>query len=150
MCYNKIYTALLRIGYECVIIYILLINLNRTITLCYMDEFEANIKKWVTIDNEIKQLNDKMKEMKLQRAEISDTILDFVETENLNSTTININNGTLKFATSKQSANLTLTYIKSCLEQCISSEDDVNTIMGVIKNSRDVKVVNEIKRSYQK
>lgn len=115
-----------------------------------MDEFEANIKRWVTIDNEIKQLNDKMKEMKQQRAEISDTILDFVETENLNSTTININNGTLKFASSKQTANLTLTYIKSCLEQCISSEDDVNTIMDVIKNSRDVKVVNEIKRSYQK
>ncbi len=115
-----------------------------------MEEFEANIKRWVTIDNEIKQLNDKMKEMKVKRTEISDTILDFVETENLNSTTININNGTLKFGTNKQSANLTLTYIKSCLEQCISSEDDVNTIMDVIKNSRDVKVVNEIKRSYQK
>ena len=55
-----------------------------------MDEFEANIKRWVTIDNEIKQLNDKMKEMKLQRSEISDTILDFVETENLNEVKIGI------------------------------------------------------------
>ena len=36
-----------------------------------MDEFEANIKRWVTIDNEIKQLNDKMKEMKLQLQEIA-------------------------------------------------------------------------------
>jgi len=115
-----------------------------------MDEFQENIKRWVTKDNEIKKLSEQVKNMKRERAEISDIILDFVETENLNSTTININNGTLKFGTNKQSANLTLTYVKTCLEQCISNEDDVNTIMDVIKNSRDVKVVNEIKRSYQK
>ena len=70
-----------------------------------MDGFEENIKQWVTIDNEIKTMSDRLKEMKNKRSEISDTILDFVETENLNSTTININNGTLKFGTTKQSNN---------------------------------------------
>ena len=115
-----------------------------------MDGFEENIKQWVTIDNEIKTMSDRLKEMKNKRSEISDTILDFVETENLNSTTININNGTLKFGTTKQSNNLTLTYVKSCLEKCLPNEDDVNTIMDVIKSSREVKVINEIKRSYQK
>ena len=121
------------------------INNNRI-----MDVFQENIKNWVTIDNSIKSATEELKQMKTKRSEISDTILDFVETENLNSTTININNGSLKFGTVKQSNSLTLTYVKSCLEQCISNEDDVNSIMDVIKSSREVKVSSEIKRSYEK
>ena len=115
-----------------------------------MDVFQENIKDWVTIDNSIKIATEELKQMKTTRSEISDTILDFVETENLNSTTININNGSLKFGTVKQSNSLTLTYVKSCLEQCISNEDDVNSIMDVIKSSRAVKVSSEIKRFYEK
>ena len=121
------------------------INSNRI-----MDVFQENIKDWVTIDNSIKTATEELKVMKTKRSEISDTILDFVETENLNSTTININNGSLKFGTVKHSNGLTLTYVKSCLEQCISNEDDVNSIMDVIKSSREVKVSSEIKRSYEK
>ena len=115
-----------------------------------MDEFQENIKDWVTIDNSIKNATEELKQMKTKRSEISDTILDYVETENLNSTTININNGSLKFGTVKQSNSLTLTYVKSCLEQCISNEDDINSIMDVIKSSREVKVSSEIKRFYEK
>lgn len=115
-----------------------------------MDVFQENIKDWVTIDNSIKIATEELKQMKTKRSEISDTILDFVETENLNSTTININNGSLKFGTVKQSNSLTLTYVKSCLEQCISNEDDINSIMDVIKSSREVKVSSEIKRFYEK
>ena len=121
------------------------ININRI-----MDVFQENIKDWVTIDNSIKTATEELKVMKTKRSEISDTILDFVETENLNSTTININNGSLKFGNVKQSNSLTLTYVKSCLEQCISNEDDVKSIMDVIKSSREVKVSSEIKRSYEK
>ena len=121
------------------------INSNRI-----MDVFQENIKDWVTIDNSIKTATEELKQMKTKRSEISDTILDFVETENLNSTTININNGSLKFGTVKQSNSLTLTYVKSCLEQCISNEDDINSIMDVIKSSREVKVSSEIKRFYEK
>ena len=122
-----------------------IINSNRI-----MDVFQENIKGWVTIDNSIKTATEELKQMKTKRSEISDTILDFVETENLNSTTININNGSLKFGTVKQINGLTLTYVKSCLEQCISNEDDINSIMEVIKSSREVKVSSEIKRFYEK
>ena len=115
-----------------------------------MDVFHESIKDWVTIDNNIKTATETLKDMKTKRSELRDSILDYVESENLNSTTININNGSLKFGTVKQSNALTLTYVKSCLEQCISNEDDVNSIMDVIKSSREVRVSNEIKRSYEK
>ena len=62
-----------------------------------MEEFQNNIKQWVTIDNNIKTLSDNIKELKSERSEISDNILNFVEKENLNSTTVQINDGALKF-----------------------------------------------------
>ena len=114
-----------------------------------MEDFQNNIKQWVTIDNNIKTLSDNIKDLKSERSEISDNILNFVEKENLNSTTIQINDGALKFTKTKQTSNLTLSYIKECLSKCISNEEDVNTIMDVIKNSRESKYSNEIKRSYK-
>ena len=113
-----------------------------------MEKFQDNIKQWVTIDNNIKTLSDNIKDLKSERSEISDNILFFVEKENLNSTTIQINDGALKFSKTKQTANLTLSYVKECLVKCISNED-VNAIMDVIKSSRESKYSNEIKRSYK-
>ena len=114
-----------------------------------MDEFQNNIKQWVTIDNNIKTLSENLKDLKAERSQISDNILNFVEQENLNTTTIQINDGALKFTKTKQTSNLTLSYVKECLEKCISNEDDINTIMNVIKTSRETKYSNEIKRSYK-
>ncbi|MAU35900.1 MAG: hypothetical protein CMD14_00815 [Flavobacteriales bacterium] len=114
-----------------------------------MEEFQNNIKQWVTIDNNIKTLSENLKDLKAERSQISDNILNFVEQENLNTTTIQINDGALKFTKTKQTSNLTLSYVKECLEKCISNEDDINTIMNVIKTSRESKYSNEIKRSYK-
>ncbi len=114
-----------------------------------MEEFQNNIKQWVTIDNNIKTLSENLKDLKTERSQISDNILNFVEQENLNTTTIQINDGALKFTKTKQTSNLTLSYVKECLEKCISNEDDINTIMNVIKTSRESKYSNEIKRSYK-
>ena len=114
-----------------------------------MEEFQNNIKQWVTIDNNIKTLSENLKDLKAERSQISDNILNFVEQENLNTTTIQINDGALKFTKTKQTSNLTLSYVKECLEKCISNEDDINSIMNVIKTSRESKYSNEIKRSYK-
>ena len=105
-----------------------------------MEEFQNNIKQWVTIDNNIKTLSENLKDLKAERSQISDNILNFVEQENLNTTTIQINDGALKFTKTKQTSNLTLSYVKECLEKCISNEDDINTIMNVIKTSEKVNI----------
>ena len=113
-----------------------------------MDEFQNNIKSWVTIDNNIKLLAEELKNLKTERSIVCNNILNYVEESNLNSTTIQINDGNLKFTKVKQTSNLTLSYVKECLEKCISNPDDISAIMNVIKTSRTSKYNNEIKRSY--
>tara|TARA_Y100000768_G_scaffold378276_1_gene352504 strand:- start:1162 stop:1509 length:348 start_codon:yes stop_codon:yes gene_type:complete len=114
-----------------------------------MNEFQNNIKEWVVIDNNIRSVTDELKSLKSKRSQYCEDILKFVEEQNLNSTTIQINDGSLKFAKVKQTSNLTLSYVRECLEKCISDQEAINTIMEVIKNSRESKFLSEIKRNYK-
>lgn len=110
--------------------------------------FEEQIKSWVNLDNQIKILNEKLKDLRTQRNDVNDEIMDYVETENLNNATVQISDGKLRFIESKQTTPLTLKFVKDCLSKCIPNETDVEKIMQFIKESRSVKVVNDIKRSY--
>jgi hypothetical protein len=109
---------------------------------------EENIKKWVSIDNQLKTLNDKTKELREMKNNTEQTILDYVESKNMNNATVNISDGKLKFVSTKQTAPLTLKYVEECLSQCIKNEDQVKRIMEYIKETREVKYVPDIKRTY--
>ena len=42
-----------------------------------MDGFQENIKKWVQLDTQLKSINEKTKELRNQRNELSGGIFDF-------------------------------------------------------------------------
>ena len=108
--------------------------------------FENNIKKWVSLDNQIKSMNDKIKNMRDEKNSTEESILEYIETNNLKNATINISDGKLRFTTTKQTSPLTLKYIEECLLKCISSEEQVKGVMKVIKDSREYKYTPDIKR----
>tara|TARA_Y100000591_G_C21841083_1_gene705672 strand:+ start:2545 stop:2889 length:345 start_codon:yes stop_codon:yes gene_type:complete len=110
--------------------------------------FEEHIKEWVSIDNQIRIYNDKLKELREKRTERSENIIQYVETQNLQNATVQISDGKLRFSETKQQTPLTLHYVKSCLTNCISDPEKVEQIMQYIKNSRETKIVSNIKRSY--
>jgi len=113
-----------------------------------MDGFQENVKQWVQLDSQLKTLNEKAKEIRNQRNDLSDGILDFVDDNNLSSSTIKISDGRLKFAQNKQTAPLTLGFLETCLGDIINNEEKVTQIMEYIKQKRDVKYVPDIKRFY--
>jgi hypothetical protein len=109
---------------------------------------EENIKKWVSIDNQLKTLTEKTKEVRELKNNTEQVILDYVETKKMNNATINISDGKLRFVSTKQTAPLTLKYVEECLSNCIKNEEQVVTIMNYIKESREIKYVPDIKRTY--
>lgn len=111
-------------------------------------DFTESIKQWVAIDNQIKKHNDRLRELRSQRGDIQETILEYVDTNSLSNSTVRISDGKLKFAQSRQTAPLTLRYVEDCLHKCIHDESDVKAIMQYIKKSRETKVYPDIKRSY--
>jgi len=108
--------------------------------------FENNIKKWVSLDNQIKSMNDKIKNMRDEKNSTEESILEYIETNNLKNATINISDGKLRFTTTKQTPPLTLKYVEECLLKCIQSEEQVTAVMKVIKDSREFKYTPDIKR----
>lgn len=115
-----------------------------------MDEFKSDIKTWVQVDNKMKTLNEELRLLRQTRSDVSDRINNFVEFESLETSTISISDGKLKFIETKQQQPLTLKYIKQCLEDCIDDDSTIENIMNVIKESRTTRAIKEIKRYYNK
>ena len=108
--------------------------------------FEENIKKWVALDNQLKTLTDRTKLLREEKNETEETIMTYIETNNLSNATVNITDGKLRFVSTKQTPPLTLKYVEECLNKCIGNTAQVKQIMQVIKESRDVKYSADIKR----
>jgi hypothetical protein len=111
--------------------------------------FEQQIQQWVTIDNQMKIVGDKMKELRDKKNTLSEQINTHIETTQFNSA-VKISDGQLKFVKVKETQPLTFKYLETCLSEIIKNEDQVHKIIEYVKNKREVKYVPEIKRFYSK
>lgn len=112
--------------------------------------FSDNIKSWVTYDNKIKSLNEQLRPLRDERNSLETQIVDYIKTNQLHNRTITISDGELKFKTSKITTPLTYKFVQECLSKCIKNNDQVDIIMKFIKEQREFKENEEIKRQYNK
>ena len=59
--------------------------------------FEGQIQQWVSIDNQLKGLNEKVKELRDKKNVLSENITKYASTNNLSNATVQISDGKLKF-----------------------------------------------------
>jgi Family of unknown function (DUF5760) len=109
---------------------------------------EMKIKRWVELDNKIKETSEEVRDIRTEKSVINDEIIEIVEEKQLGKATVNISDGKLKFVASKHTAPLTLTYIEKCLTELITNGMQVQQIMTYIKKNRETKITTEIKRVY--
>ena len=108
--------------------------------------FESQIQNWVSIDNQLKLLNEKTRELREKRNHLEKNITTYAKSNHLTNSTIQISDGKLKFSNVKVTAPLTFKYLEKSLNEVIKNEAQVAKIMEFIKENRDVKIVEEIKR----
>jgi hypothetical protein len=108
--------------------------------------FEQNIQQWVSIDNQLKIYNDKIRELREKRSNITETIMEHASDNNLSKSVIQISDGRLKIMETRVPEPLTFKYLEKSLSEIIKSEEQVNQILDYIKKKREIKVVSEIKR----
>lgn len=109
---------------------------------------ETKIKRWVELDNKIKESAEEIRDIRTEKLIINDEILEIVEEKQLGKATVNISDGKLRFVTAKHTTPLTLTYIEKCLGELITNAKQVEQIMTYIKKNRETKITTEIKRVY--
>lgn len=112
------------------------------------EQFQKNIQDWVSIDNRIKALQQEVKQYRSQKNNLTNQIFTYAETNNLENAVIQISDGKLKFQNVKSTNPLTFRFIEECLNDCISSEEQVKQIIKYIKSKREAKYSYDIKRTY--
>ena len=110
--------------------------------------FENQIQQWVTIDNQLKNLNDQVKELREKRNNLEENITKYASNHNLSNSTVKISDGKLRFANTRVPEPLTFKYLEKTLSEIIKNESQLKLIMEHLKQKRDVKIIPEIKRLY--
>ena len=108
--------------------------------------FESQIQQWVSLDNQLKQLNEKVKDLRDKRNNLEENITAYASENNLSNATVKISDGKLKFTNAKVTEPLTFKYLEKTLGEVIKNESQVKLIMEHLKQKRAFKVVQEIKR----
>lgn len=108
--------------------------------------FENRVQQWVQLDNQLKKLNEQVKQLRDQRNSLETNLTSYAKTNNMSDSTIKINNDRLKFVDTKVPEPLTFKYLEKTLGEIIKNESQVQLIMEHIKQKRSIKIVPEIKR----
>ena len=113
-------------------------------------ELIENIRKWVTIDSQLKIVNEKTKAMRKMKSELSENICNYKSNTNMKTNKISISDGALSFYEKKEYSPLTYTYVEKCLGELIHDKKQVEYITQYMKDNREVTTSNEIRRTYDK
>ena len=108
--------------------------------------FELNIQQWVSVDNQIKLLNDKIHDLREKKQRLSENINSHVDQNNLKNATVQISDGKIRFISTKIAPPLTFKYVEKSLGEVIKNPEQVKRIVDYLKTNREIKVVPEIKR----
>tara|TARA_B100000282_G_C31734461_1_gene492656 strand:+ start:2648 stop:2989 length:342 start_codon:yes stop_codon:yes gene_type:complete len=107
--------------------------------------FEKNIQSWVSLDNELKILNNKTRELREKRNLVSDSIIKYVQTNRLDNSVVEISDGQLRFANVNSQQTLTFKFLENTLKE-LYTDNEVKKIINYIKSKRNVQQHMDIKR----
>ena len=114
------------------------------------DLFVENVQKWVALDSQLKNINEKTKIMRENKHSISDKIIEYADANQMRDRKIDISDGTLRFSEKKEYAPLTFGYIEESLGKLIPNKEHVDQIIKYLREHREVKTVAEIRRTFNK
>ena len=114
-----------------------------------MASFEDGVRRWVKLDDELRTVQERARELREKRNNIASGLHEYVDThEQLRAATINISDGRLRFVHTQTPQSLTFKFLEESLNEIISSKESVQQILTHIKNKRTMKISSDIKRYY--
>jgi len=112
-------------------------------------EFASKVRKWTVADTQLKLLNDKTKQIREIKHQLTADICRYIQDHNIRQT-IEISDGELRIYEKKEYPPLTYTYLEECLDKLIPVKDHVTHILEFIKENRTVETCMDIKKITRK
>lgn len=104
-----------------------------------------DVQRWVLADTQLKQLNEKIKQMREVKSAANANIMLYMKQTQYNGN-IKISDGELRIYEKKEYSPLTYSYIEKCLAKIIPDETHVEYIIHYLKDNREVTTNQDIKR----
>jgi len=104
----------------------------------------VSVKEWFEIDEEIKNLQTKIKELKQSKKNLSIDVINKMKSNNID--VLETQNGKLIHSEKKVRESITKKYLETCLSKFITNSKLITDIIEYIYNSREIKLVDNIKR----
>ncbi len=104
-----------------------------------------DVQRWVLADTQLKQLTEKIKQMREVKTAANANIMLYMKQTNYNGN-IKISDGELRIYEKKDYSPLTYSYIEKCLAKIIPDETHVEYIIQYLKENREVTINQDIKR----
>jgi hypothetical protein len=125
-------------------------NDNTIVTVPSKQEFIGKVQKWVTVDSQLKIVNEKTKQMREMKSQLNTEICNYMNTNNISRNSITISDGELRIHEKKEYSSITFGYLERCLAELIKNQPQVDYIMQYLKDNREITISNEVKRTYNK
>ena len=108
-----------------------------------------DVQRWVLAETQLKQLNEKVKQMRELKA-ISATNITTYTRQQKYTGNIKISDGELRICEKKEYTPLTFGYLEKCLGNIIPDNAHVEYIIKYLKDNREITTSQEIKRIFNK
>ena len=110
------------------------------------EELISNIKEWIAQDDEIKNLQKRLKECKLEKKNLTENLLEIMKNNEIEC--FDINNGKLLLHKSKTKCPLNKKTLLQSLEKYFERMPNIDTdeVSNFILDNREIKITENIKR----
>jgi hypothetical protein len=108
------------------------------------EHIKEHIKEWLGIDNEMKVLQQELKNRRQRKKELTDSLVSVLKETGIDGW--DTKDGKLEYCKTKTKSALNKQHIKEALLKFISNPDEVETMTAFIFDSRGVKEKESIKR----
>lgn len=113
-------------------------------------QFVENIQKWVAAERQLRLVNEKTKELRDYKHQLTSDICSYISENNLTNTKIELSDGELRTFEKKDYSPLTFGYIEGCLADLIPDKSHVSYIMDHLRAKREIKTTTDLRRTYKK
>ena len=107
------------------------------------EELVEHIKKWVSIETEIKKLQQDLKSLRLKKKNLSDDLINVMRENEIDC--FNINNGKLIHQKNKTRETISKKMLERCLSTYFQEDKQANDLLGHILDSRTIKEKDNIR-----
>jgi len=115
------------------------------------EELVLNVKQWITLDEEIKTLQQQIKKRRKEKKENTETLVRIMRENEIDCFDLDSNGGKLIYTKQKIKKSLSKKHLMNCLMQYFKDDSNqAKDVSNYILNNREEKIKENIRRKVKK